>query len=75
MKLTDILLFIYAGGFMAGMVTLLASIFNWEGFFKSGKTYYLSKMIGRTAARIVLIILGGLVSYGLGYVFFANYLQ
>lgn len=44
--------------FAAGMLSLLAAIFNWEWFFNSSNAKLLTGTFSRTVARIVYAFIG-----------------
>ncbi|TAL30146.1 MAG: hypothetical protein EPN93_20190 [Spirochaetes bacterium] len=64
---TFMLVFVVTG-MIAGLVFLLAGIFNWNSFFKSGTPYYLKKMLGDAGGRAACGILGIFAFAGLLYV-------
>lgn len=43
---------------LAGLFSLLASIFNWNFFFENRKAYLFVKLFGRNGARIFYGLLG-----------------
>jgi uncharacterized membrane protein YuzA (DUF378 family) len=44
--------------FVAGMLSLLAAIFNWDWFFNSSNAKLLTGTFSRTIARIVYAVIG-----------------
>jgi hypothetical protein len=44
--------------FLAGLIALLASLFNWEWFFTTDNIRFLVRKLGRTGARWVYGIIG-----------------
>lgn len=59
-------------GACAGLVYLLAGIFDWKFFFSSGHPYRLKKIFGDMGGRIFVSVLGGFVFFGLSYVLIMN---
>jgi hypothetical protein len=52
---TDILFYLMMG---VGVLTIVASITNWEWFFKQRRAQTMVKLMGRNAARIFYALLG-----------------
>lgn len=56
----------------AGLFSLAGAIFNWDWFIESRKAWLFRKLFGRTGTRIiygvlgiVIIVMGGLVGFGI----------
>lgn len=43
---------------LIGLLAIVASIFNWDWYFNSGRTRRICNLFGRTAARIIQVIVG-----------------
>lgn len=41
-----------------GVLSIVASIFNWNWFFENRRAYIFNKILGRTGARIFYNVLG-----------------
>ncbi|NLK69889.1 MAG: hypothetical protein GX286_00410 [Clostridiales bacterium] len=43
---------------LIGLLAIVASIFNWDWYFNLGRTRRICNLFGRTAARIIQVIVG-----------------
>lgn len=51
---------------LVGILSLLASVLNWEWFFTAQNSQFIVKTLGRTKARIFYAILGiGMIAAGI----------
>lgn len=55
---------------LAGTISLLAALLNWEWFFTAHNTQYIVRRVGRSRARIIYGLFGVLL-IGMA-IFFAN---
>ncbi|MGM9833158.1 MAG: immunity 17 family protein [Candidatus Limisoma sp.] len=56
-------IFICAVFFVAGMLSILASLFNWHWFFESSNARMLTGKMSRRAARLLYAALGIAILY------------
>lgn len=56
-------IFICAVFFVAGMLSILASLFNWHWFFESSNARMLTVKMSRRAARLLYAALGIAILY------------
>jgi len=55
----------------AGIVSLLAALFNWEWFFTANNTQFAVRSVGRQRARLFYGVLG-IILIGMAVFFFLN---
>lgn len=56
-------IFICVVFFVAGMLSILASLFNWHWFFESSNARMLTGKMSRRAARLLYAVLGIAILY------------
>ena len=56
---------------VAGIISLLAAVFDWEGVFTARNTQFAVKRVGRKRARLFYGVLG-IILIGMSVFFFLN---